>query len=175
MTLDQLRALDPAALWVSLTAAQQASIIVPLLTSAFAEVCVEDDGTDCSAADQEAAATLAQTTYQQAWDAIDRAFPDILDPDLTALHGLGDGMQDDQGRVAVKGVHGRRKLYSSRSRHEGFVRIGGVEIEIGGFKNAAEAGQPPRWEAWTLDQIEAERLRRHPEQAHHHHPERIAA
>ena len=136
---------------------------------------IDDDGTDASAADKDVAADMLDAAFQSIWTTIDKALPEHLAPDLTALHGLGDGMQDDKGRVAVKGVHGRRKLYSSRSRHEGFVRIGGAEVEIGGFKNAAEAGQPPRWEAWTLDQIEAEGLRRHPEQAHHHHPERIAA
>ena len=163
MTLAELQSLDFARLWSSLPAQVQVAIGTGCLINAIAQVVVDDDGTDASPADKDVAADMLDAAFQSIWTTIDKALPEYLAPDLTALHGLDDGMQDEKGRVEIKGVRGYRKLYSSRSRHEGFVHIGGAEVEIGGFKNVAEPGQPPRWEAWTLDQIEAERLRRHPE------------
>lgn len=164
MTFAEFHALDPAALWAALSPEVQASINVPLLTSQFAEVCAEDDGTDCSIADQEAAAGIVQDRFQEAMDAIGAAFPAILADDETALHTLyRDDLAaaiDDAETVEVHGLPGRHSVFEvagSVLHHDRQVSIGGRLHDV------APAGRPHRWVAWTQEQIDAERLRRHPE------------
>ncbi len=164
MTIDELRAIDPMAMWASLSPEAQASIIQPLLTSVFAEVCQDDDGTDCSAGDQNTAAGIVQDCHQKAYDAIETAFYEVLGPDHTALHeGPTVDMIDGFGKVAVKGVRGRRVLRQT-TRYSNSVKIGGRKVEIAGFKNIGTEDDPV-WEAWTQAHVDDERVRRHPDQA----------
>ncbi|MGI3902491.1 MAG: hypothetical protein ACRYGP_16815 [Janthinobacterium lividum] len=162
MTLADLHALDPAALWAALPYERQMAIIVPLLRSEFANVCAEDDGTDCSRGDQSVAARINQDGFQQAMEAIETAFPEILGDDFTALRdGPTPEMMDGQGKAAVKGLGGRRVLYGLGRGVS--VRIGGRKVEIAGFKNLGTE-DAPIWEAWLQRHVDNERVRRHPDQ-----------
>ena len=162
MTLSQLLALDPAAMWDALTREQQMAIVVPLLLSEFANVTAQDDGTDASVGDQHEAARIEHANFQNAMDAIGVAFSDILGDDFTALrHGPTAEMIDDTSKVTVKGMRGKRTL-----RTDGvgcYVRLRGVKTYIVGFKNLASEEEPV-WEAWAQHHVDAERVRRHPDQ-----------
>lgn len=171
MTLDELYAINPLAMWAGLTVEQRESIIVPLLTCAFAEVCQDDDGTDCSDADREAAARITQDSYQSMWDAVKASFSALAD-DHTALHGFDTSMLDDAGKIRVRGVKGLR-LLRRPSRYRESVKIGGRRVEVAGFKNIGTQ-ETEVWEAWTQAQVDEERVRRHPEQlVGPHRPEPI--
>ena len=168
MTLSELLALDPAALWAGLTVEQQASIIVPLITSVLAEVVQDDDGTDASEADRGVAAGICQDSHQAIYDALDRAFPEILGSDPTALHGFDVSMLDEAGKIRVKGVRKMRVVRQTR-RYSETVKIGGRAVEIAGFKRISAPGEPEVWQAWTQAQVDAERIRRWPDQAYGPH------
>ncbi len=172
MTLAKLHALDPLALWRALPSDRQAGIIVPLLTSVFSEVVMDDDGTDASWHDREAAAAIHHDTFDTAWKAIEAAFPDILADDPTALWPLyRDDLAaaiDDAETAEVHGLPGRHSVFKVEGaalHHYRQVSIGGRLHEVGGWRDVAQPGRPPRWVAWTDEQVDAERLRRHPEMA----------
>ena len=175
MTLAEFHALDPLALWRALPPERQAGMIVPLLTSAFSEFVMDDDGTDASWHDREAAATIYHDNFNEAWKAIEATFPEILAEDLTALWTLyGDDLAaaiDDAETVEVHSQPGRHsvlKIEGAVLDHYRQVSLAGRLHDFSGWHDVASSGDLPRWVAWTDDQIDAERLRRHPE---HNSPE----
>jgi hypothetical protein len=163
MTLDEFNALDPLALWAAMSPEHKAAVVIPLLTSVFAEVVQDDDGTDASYADREVAAGICQSAHQEIYDALDAAFPEILADDDTALHGFSANMCDAGSKVLVRGVGGKRVVRQT-TRYSQSVRIGGRDVELAGFKNIGTEDAPV-WQAWTVAQADAERVRRHPDQA----------
>ena len=97
------------------------------------------------------------------WDAVKASF-EILADDHTALHGFDSSMLDHDGKIRVRGLRGKSQIRKGPGRYEEHVRISGQRVRVAGFKNVAEPGQPEIWEAWTRAQVDAERVRRHPDQ-----------
>lgn len=162
MTLNEFHAIDLLAMWAGLTVGQRERIITPLLTCAFAEVCQDDDGTDCSWADRETAACIAQDSYSAMWDAVKASFSALAE-DHTALHGFDASMLDGAGKIRVRGVRGLRKL-RTETRYSQAVKVDGRKVEVAGFKNIGTQ-EAVIWEAWTQAQVDEERIKRHPDQA----------
>lgn len=165
MTLSELESLDFATLWARLPSRHQAAIGVAAITKEFASLVAQDDGTDASPAERGVADGIENKILNELPGLVGGAFPQFQWEDENALTHAWQIMPDamvEPGKIRVKGLRGLRRAYSCRLLGWS-IRLGGRDVEIGGFENAeTDPGLPPIWIGWTVDQIEAERLRRHP-------------
>ncbi len=107
MTLDELDALDFAALWAGLAPDRQAAIGIAAIAEQFAGLVAADDGTDTTAADRNVALGMASEAYEGIAEAVEQAFPEVEwwdDPPETSPP---NGAAQSRGRSCW--VHGRRR------------------------------------------------------------------
>jgi len=78
---------------------------------------------------------------------------------------------DDVETVVVKDMPGRHsvRLLGDGDCPRYAVSIDGKLHDIGGWEPVASTPKGCRWEAWTVEQVMAERLRRHSNQAFAHY------
>lgn len=164
MTLDDLRSLDFAALWASLTPERQAAIGTAALQYAFGDLVAEDDGSDTTARDRGEAGRIRDAMLEGIPAAVEPAFPGLEWFDgLTPAWAL-KGAALDLGRVRVKDHTGRRAV--RLQGHETLlVREGRAWIELAGARDTAGPDEPADWLFWTVPQVDALRRERHPELA----------
>jgi hypothetical protein len=162
MTLDQLRSLDVAAVWAALDPERQAVIGRAALRYAFADLVAEDDGTDTVAADRGEAGVVRDSMLTGIPEAVAPAFPDLAwFEGLVPAWALRQPALD-LGRVRVNGYRGRRAV-RLQGTETLLIRDGRAWIELAGAHDIAGPDDPADWLFWTVPQVEAERLRRHPE------------
>ena len=170
MTLEQLQSFDFAALWANLPPDRQAAIGALAIQAEFATQVEIDGGFDTTDEDRLTAEDIKSKATEALPPIVWAAFPDLLPDtpdDAYPLWQIID-TREPPAEVYVRGV-GLRSLI--QNGHQWFVLVLGEPVELGGAVdlNGKDGAAPHRWQFWTVADIAAERLRRHPLHQEHHH------
>ena len=168
MTLANFHALDFAALWASLSPDTQARIGEMALCHECAQQVAQDGGFDTSHDDRGEAECLADDVAnalpEVIWAAIPGVLPDTSD-DIYPCWQICDPRGERHKDVELYGRLGLWTM-SYQGSETWTVGIGPTAEEIAGAQvHPRRDTGGPRWLFWTAADVDAERLRRHPEQA----------
>ena len=165
LTLTQAEELDFAALWRSLPMATQARLGAMVLSNEMLLLQIEEDGGfHTTAGDRNTAVTLASDVQAELWAAIWAALPDVMPTVYDEPYPLWQALdeRDPPAEIDIRG-HGRCPLVKDGWEWFAVTAVG--RLKLGGVVDldSRDDGAPRRWLFWTVADIKAERLRRHPE------------
>ena len=166
LTLAQAEELDFAALWASLPAAAQARIgALALRNEMFLQI-NEDGGFHTTADDRDVAEGLANEALDELRPAIWEALPDVMPTVYDEPYPLWQAL-DERNPPSTVNVRGLGRVALVKDGWEWFAVTTSARLKLGGAVdlNSRDEGAPREWLFWTVDDIKAERLRRHPEMA----------
>jgi hypothetical protein len=156
--------LDFAALWASLPAETQARIGALTLRYEAYFTLREDGGFHTTDCEREIAEGLSDKALDELRPAIWQALPDIMPLVHDEPYPLWQ-MLESREPPAVVDVRGLGLRPLVKDGWQWFVPDGERMVLLGGAVDLDSAleGAPNRWQFWTSADIDAERLRRHPE------------
>ena len=167
LTLAETEALDFSALFASLPRETQVRIGALAIEAEFLGCLELDAGLHADHEDQGQAEMLRGKVDDLLPRIVQEAFPELLPIDYDWVHPIWVVLstRDPPATVAVRGMSGQRRLH--RVDTDWFVLDGDRLVQLGGAADldSREEGKPARLLFWTVEDIDAERLRLHPELA----------
>lgn len=167
LTLAQAEVVDFAAVWASLSPEAQARIGVLAIEAETFDQIGQDGGFHTTEGDRGTAEAWANDARHEAlpaaiWAALPNMLPTVYDEPYPLWQVL-DGRKAPS-KVDVRGV-GSCRLVNRNG--EWFAWVGPDLVGLGGAVDLdnRDDSTPPRWQFWTIADIEAERIRRHSEMA----------
>lgn len=164
LTLPQAKTLDFDALWWSLPSETQAHIGALALRYEAYFTLREDGGFHTTDCERDIAEGLADKALDELRPTIWQALPDLMPTVYDEPYPLWQMLESGEppATVDVRGL-GVRPLV--KDGWQWFVPDGSTLVLLGGAVDLDShiKGAPHRWQFWTAVDIEAERLRRHPE------------
>ena len=165
MTLDQLRALDFATVWASISPERQAEIGAMVIRQECANQVARDGGYDTTEDERGKAEAVSGEVLNALpaviWAAIPDVLPTLYDDPYPMWQVMGRaGKGEPVPMISVRGLPRRRRPVLRGSTW--FVRARGGFVELGGAVDLASRNPDalPVWEFVTLADIEAERRQR---------------